>query len=533
MTSRLRSFARNGTANEERSDEATSTGVWLRSAPARFSHVAEAGRRLLAINPFAILAGVALIFALLLMAKNALTITYLFEKNYNEGWNIYNAQRLINGELIYDDNYWRVNNYPIGSFLIVTDVNLLIGDLLLSGRIVALISFVAIGVFAASATRRLGGRGADAVFGAACALGFCYLVAPGWIVADDPQTLGEAAVLAGLVSYLSRPPDNLCLLRTAFLIVMGGFIKHNLLAIPGAITLDLAVRSPRRLPFWFACCGGFAAGFLGLTQLVGGGAFIDHLLSPRIFTWYGVRYHLLKYLRLFKFPLLAIVLGCRLAFPAPRFILAAWGASSIVLAAIFSGFEGASYNMFQDAAVFLGVAAGVLFCELRKAVTIRSRFAKLLAGAAALLLAQPILTRAPNALLQLSRTGAELESDRQAEATFLTDASYIAARGPAICESLLLCYVARQPFILDPFNSRQYILAGKLDEAQLITRITAHEFGVIQLRGDICDDPATASCHILHYHQKFNRFTDETLYAIDRYYEIGRRSRYGTFYVPK
>jgi len=81
---------------------------------ARFSHVAEASWQLLAINPFAILAGVALIFALLLTAKNGLTITHLFEKNYNEGWNIYNAQRLINGEHIYDDNYWRVNNYPIG-----------------------------------------------------------------------------------------------------------------------------------------------------------------------------------------------------------------------------------------------------------------------------------------------------------------------------------------------------------------------------------------------------------------------------------
>src|SRR5215469_15975155 len=177
---------------------------------ARFSHFAEASRRLLVINPFAILAGVALIFALLLMAKNGLTITYLFEKNYNEGWNVYNAQRLINGELIYDDNYWRVNNYPIGSFLIVSGVNLLIGDLLLSGRIVALISFVAIGVLAASATRRLGGRGADAVFGAAGALGFCYLVAPGWIVVDDPQTLGEAARSEEHTSELQSRRDLVC-----------------------------------------------------------------------------------------------------------------------------------------------------------------------------------------------------------------------------------------------------------------------------------------------------------------------------------
>jgi hypothetical protein len=127
-----------------------------------------------------------------------------------------------------------------------------------------------------------------------------------------------------------------------------------------------------------------------------------------------------------------------------------------------------------------------------------------------------------------------LEANRQAEKMFLADASYISdAHGPAICESLLLCYVAGQPFILDPFNSRQYILAGKLDETQLIRRIAAHEFAVIQVRADICDDPATTACHILHYPQKFNRFTDETLYAVDRYYRIDRRSRYGAFYVPK
>src|SRR5215831_12635947 len=92
MTSRLLRFARNDTASgchcEERSDEAISTGVWFRPVLARLSRGVEASRRPLAINPFAILAGVALIFALFLMAKNGLTITYLFEKNYNEGWNI-------------------------------------------------------------------------------------------------------------------------------------------------------------------------------------------------------------------------------------------------------------------------------------------------------------------------------------------------------------------------------------------------------------------------------------------------------------
>jgi hypothetical protein len=151
-----------------------------------------------------------------------------------------------------------------------------------------------------------------------------------------------------------------------------------------------------------------------------------------------------------------------------------------------------------------------------------------------LLLAQPILAKAPDSLVHLYNSRALLELNRIQQEVFLSDAKYILEKGGrAICEDLLLCYSADRPFTLDPFNSRQYILAGRLDEHELIERIAAHEFAVIQLKADICDDPAASSCHILHYPQKINRFTDETLYVIDKYYQIGRRSRYGTFYVPK
>jgi hypothetical protein len=482
---------------------------------------------------FAGLAYLALVCAVLLPIGNFLSLDLKFEINYNEGWNVYNADRLIHGAIVYDDNYWRINNYPIGSFLIIAGANVLIHDLLLSGRLVALVSFAAIAVFAAMAVRRFGGGRTDAVFGAGCAAGFCYLMAPAWVIADDPQTLGEAVMLGALVSYIGRPPDRLKLLRTAFLVVLGGFIKHNLLAIPIAITLDLAFRWPRRVVFWLASCAGFATGFLGLTQIVAGGDFLDHLMSPRRFGWYGARYHLMKYLRLFKFPLTVMALSSSLVLAADRMILAGWGTISIIGAAIVSGFEGTSYNMFQDAAVFLGVAAGVIMSEVRKA-EFRGRLARVLASALPFLVAQPILARAPDIAVQVYHTPALLDSDRRRQETFLADAKFVADKqGPAVCESLLLCYMASQPFILDPFNSRQSMLSGRLDQGELIRRIAAREFAVIQLHADICDDPTTQSCHILHYRQKVDRFTDEVLYAIDQYYDVTRRSAFGSFYVPK
>jgi hypothetical protein len=491
-----------------------------------------------ATSVLSVLVGVVLACSILLAAHNMLSLSFGFEKNYNEGWNVYNAERLIDHETVYDANYWRVNNYPVVSFLLVAGLDSVIHDRLLTGRIIALLAFLALGVLAALATMRFGGDRVEAIFAAGCALGFSYLVAPAWVAVDDPQTLAEAIMLAGLVSYLSAAPRGLGLLRTAFLVMLAGFTKHNVVAIPLAITVDIALRAPRRLPSWLASCIGFGALFLGLTQAIAGGAFLDHLLSPRVYLWYNVHYHLMKYLRLFKFPLAVIVLMAPAMVSRERLVLAAYGVLAIAGGALLSGLEGTSFNLFQDAAVFLAIAAGVALHELRRWVKTRwgsgQRLAKAAVASGLLVLAQPIITESPQALAQLYHAGRLFEVDRAAERSFLADAAYVAERGrPAICESLLLCYRAGQPFILDPFNARQYILAGRLDQSELIGRVAARDFAVIQLRSEICDDPATPTCHILHYPRKFDRFTDEFLYAVDRYYRIDRRSSLGVFYVPK
>ena len=144
---------------------------WARR-PSRWRSFGETKQNFIQPYFFAGLAYFVLVCAVLLPIGNLLSLDLKFEINYNEGWNVYNADRLIHGTVVYDDNYWRINNYPIGSFLIIAGANVLIHDLLLSGRLVALVSFAAIAVFAAMAVRRFGGRRTDAVFGAGCAAGF-------------------------------------------------------------------------------------------------------------------------------------------------------------------------------------------------------------------------------------------------------------------------------------------------------------------------------------------------------------------------
>ncbi|HYM04753.1 MAG TPA: hypothetical protein VET85_17505 [Stellaceae bacterium] len=469
---------------------------------------------------------------------NVLSVGFLDEKNYNEGWNVYNTERLLNHETIYDDDLWRVNNYPIVSFVVVAGVNYAVHDLLVSGRLVALLSFIAIGVLAAMATGRLGGSRSDAVFAGGCALGFYYVTGPNWIAVDDPQALAEAFMVAGLAAYVGRPPTRGTLLGAAVLIMLGGFTKHNLLAIPVAITVDLAVRWPRRLPFWLASCAGIAILLLALTQLIAGGTFLEHLLSTRAYIWYNVHYHLMKFVRTFKVPLILVVLFSWRLFSRERLVLACYGVVAVLSGALLAGYDGTSYNMLQDASVFLAIACGLTLHELRGWAPIRwpslRTPARIAISLAPLALAAPIMTTAAKALGNVSHPNRLLAADRVAEQSFRADAAYLSQRqGAKICESLLLCHESGAPFALDPFNSRQYILAGKLDQGELIRRVAAQEFAVIQLRADICDDPASSGCHILHYPRKFNRFTDEFLYAVDRSYRIDRRSQLGVFYIPK
>jgi hypothetical protein len=122
------------------------------------------------------------------------------------------------------------------------------------------------------------------------------------------------------------------------------------------------------LSFWFGCCSGLAMSGFEITHLVAGGAFVDHLLSPRVFG-HGARYHLMKYLHLSEFSLAIILLFARPIFWRDRRILVAYGIISISAATIFAGFEGTSYNMFQDTVVFLAVASGVILHELRGCIT--------------------------------------------------------------------------------------------------------------------------------------------------------------------
>src|SRR5215470_11522832 len=86
----------------------------------------------------------------------------------NEGWNAYFADAAMGKMPLYPSaDQLITNNYPPLSFYIVGTVGRLVSDPVLAGRLLSLISVIAIATAIALSVRRLGGSGAAARISAA------------------------------------------------------------------------------------------------------------------------------------------------------------------------------------------------------------------------------------------------------------------------------------------------------------------------------------------------------------------------------
>ncbi|MBV9523234.1 MAG: hypothetical protein JO010_10600 [Alphaproteobacteria bacterium] len=470
--------------------------------------------------------------ALAALVPPILTIDEDFEKIYSEGWNAYHAARAAAGEKLYSGDLWRPVNYPFLSFYLVAWLKPLFGNVLIIGRGLNLAGLAAQGVLGALILRRFGGGAVEMVFAAACILGFQQIQAPAWIVADEPQMLAEAFMLAGLLCHLSGRPGIPRLAGTALLLATGGFIKHILVAIPIAVTLDLWWNERRWFLTWCVCLLAAAGAYLGLTYLIAGGDFLHELFAARQYAPHPA-YHLRKFLIAFKVPfaVCAIFLACRL--PGDRAVLLrSYGVAAMLAATLFSATEGVAYNVYLDVAVFMGIAAPLAFKHWHA----RSRprpGAYLIAALLPAFVAMPILTRLATAIHSSWKD--DVEQPYEAEETLFREAAAFlrAHEGPALCESLLMCLEAGKPLLIDPFMARSLILAKQLDEAKLVAQIAAHRFAVIELPTVIYPEGGTRSIQATFFNPP--RFTERTLEAIDRFYRVAPDnpgSDY-VFYVPK
>jgi hypothetical protein len=386
----------------------------------------------------------------------------------NEGWNAYHALAAMRGPTLYPPpSAWFVNNYPPLSFYAVGLFGKVTGDFIIAGRLVALIAFAVLCVLAGLAARSFGAGKWQSVCGALL-LASWLLLTSDYVGMDDPQMLGHALQLAALLFLLRGGRAELAVL----LFVVSLFVKHNLLALPLATAAWVFVQDRQRgirLALWGAAFG--VAGLL-LFRIAFGSSLLSHLASARTWSFPQMRQACVTWLAFGFAPLLLSSSLLRGRDSASRFC-GLYAGFSLVLAMLFAGGGGVDANAFFDADIALCIAVALALSRL--AAPLRA-----LAAAALLVSLGAGLAEAANGEDWQDRDYwfHPLADERMLAAD---DIAFLRAHpGPALCESLALCYWAGKSAQVDVFNTGQEFATRARSDEAFIALLRGRHFAVIQ-----------------------------------------------------
>lgn len=423
-----------------------------------------------------------------------------YQINYNEGWNSFFVDRVLNGGPLYPGRDSMVaNNYPPLSFYLIGGLSLVFPKIWYVGRAVSWIGFGAISALIFAIVRALGATRIGAAFGAAL---FCGLMATRYdlyVGMFDPQLTAHAVMLSAMLILARAPPRRTVSIAAAILVTIALFIKHSLIALPIAVTIWLARYNGRQaLRTWFA------AGILGASVATAlcfaayGKDFFLGLTAPREYLLSNLYQKMLHWIAPIQIPVI-------LALLQPGAAGAGRARGLIVLYIVASLGEGAlgaagahtNYNMIFD--LLIAAAIGIGYLLGAPETPGRPRFDRRWVAAACA--AGFLMSTAEVATSRTLHWRAWIAEQRGRAEEAQNQVEILRSRpGPALCVDLLLCYWAHKPFEFDPLNFEEAVKTGKRAPDGLIAAIANHYFSTIEISPT---DQFLAK---------------DTLSAIDRYY---------------
>lgn len=449
----------------------------------------------------ALLAGFALPLCVLLAAL-AWRSTLALSINYNEGWNAYLAAAAAHGAPLYfPPGDLRADNYPPVSFYVVAAAMRLVPDAVFAGRIIAWAAFLAIAAEIGAILRTLGGDRGAAWFGALFFAGIMASQFPDYVGMDDPQMLAHAVMCAGLL-VLVRGESLSHAVAAAAAMTAGLFVKHTLVAMPAAVALWLLLFDRRAAAAFIAT--GLACAVAGLAACLAffGTDFIAGLGAPRRVSLAIAHAKLHGWLMPLGVPLVLAALsgiGTRRNPYAALFVL--YAGAALAVGVIAAAGDGVNVNAMFELAIAVSLAAGHLLGRLGGAgIGGLARMRPPVIAAAGLSLALPAALPASGDVLWVAPW---LRAERRDAAAEAEAVRLIAAQpGPAVCQTLALCYWAGKPFSVDTFSFAQAVLLGRRDESALAGAIERGAFGSVQAltaAGRPFPTPATLAALRQHY----------------------------------
>jgi hypothetical protein len=404
-------------------------------------------------------------------------------RDYNEGWNAYLSFAAITGGILYPPaDALTLNNYPPLSFYFVGLFGQLAGDHILAGRI---ISFSSLGAIAANIFLLCRWMGCDrllAAFGSGTFLATFCVFAPNFIAMNDPQLLGHASITSSAVIFLTtierHQPRTASIAVSAFLVVLGVLVKHNLVALPLAMCTWAAIYDRRSLAKFVVAVS--TIGALALATLYGiwGQRLVANILyHARVISFP----HFLKQFRgVFRFLLVYFVItavGFGLSTERRKisFVMIYVFWSAIVGFPLLAGM-GVDLNVLFD--LLIALAMGSVGCVL--VLQPRDTDAHFWIGARRILTFAMILPGLVRAHNQQTIDGLYRQwHDASAWSELAHEISKVDGR--VACGSLAVCYWAGKPFEVDFFNYGQKLFKNTVNDHVLQRRFESGYYAAILL----------------------------------------------------
>jgi hypothetical protein len=445
--------------------------------------------------------------------------------DYNEGWNVYYAQKVAEHQLLYPSSpAWTTLNYPALSFRIVAALSRFTSEYLFTARILSLASLCLMSILVGTIVWHVTRSRLSSYLSAAFVIAFFCAYATNIVGMDDPQMLAQVFFLAGVYVYMQRDRIGIALELSALLFVLGCNIKHNLVEFPLAVFLDLLFSSRRRtlrfvLDFLVL---GLASVFL--TIRFEGGAYLSCLLIPRS---YSIHKAILSGAIASLSMLLPLIGSLWIAprcwkRPSQR-VLVLLFFSAWTVDTIFSGGEGVDINVFFGLMLAATLLTGLFWAELPN-LPRSSFFSRNPAVVCAIFFFSLAFDMAYNHYLWPPK---HLEDDHKSAQSFAIESEFISKQpGPAICEDLLVCAYAGKPYIYDTFAAYLYMREGGLNPTVIVEGLRRQEFGAIQFWGVLEQIPSG--------NEPSGRLFPPAIWtAIHQYYRPGLVNEDGVIYVPK
>lgn len=393
---------------------------------------------------------------------------FLIEIWFTEGWNAYFQDIGASGGRIYSSaGALIVNNYPPLSFYTIGLLGSVLGDNLFVGRALSLISLVVVSIEVFACARILAGGVIGPTLGALWYAAIMSHNFTSYVGANDPQLAGEAIMGFGLAWLLRQHKAGETPLGPLLVMVVAGFWKHNMIAIPLTAVVWLFARRGRRAfaPIAFSALA--AAAGLAACGWMFGADFFRNLLTERDYS-FG---HILGNVGHLQWSAPAAIIWLSWVFNS-RSLGAKFTSVHvpIALASCLLQWSGDAIfgNVEFDWIIALGIAIGVTCASIETSVVARyigPTWTR--AAAIALLALRLIATDRQEPLLILIDPQFKNRFEAGEQSVRKEAAQVAAIDGNVYCDIKIVCRLAGKAFAVDDFKVGQMLATRRLSRSDL------------------------------------------------------------------